>query len=796
MKKRLLAVIVIMLFAIPGFSQDVTFPRQLTNEGSVLTMYQPQVDSWEQYKRLHYRMAFTLKPNQGQEVSGVLYMSADTEANMETHRVVVNNFSTSKINFPSLEESDAKKMEETVRSFMSPDRSLVMSIEQIVACTPKVDTVKTVVLNNNPPVIFTSKRPTLLLAVEGSPVRAPASKENLDYVVNAGYPLFFSTPDSAWYLYDGLGWQQAKESGGPWAFTAKIPVSLVNLAKDTNWTMLKGTVPAVSKPDKKMPGIFYSEKVAELILFEGEPAYKTISGTKLKFATNTTSDIFFSGSDKQFYYLTAGRWFSSNSLNGPWTYATPDLPADFAQIPESSPAAAVLPFVPGTEQAKDAVMIAQIPTTIQVNATEAAKQVNIPYSGEPTFKPIDSTSLSYAVNTTEKVIKVNDTAYYACVKGIWFNSNTPNGPWQTSTSVPPVIYAQPVSSPVYNVTYVTQTVTSPNVIESSYTAGYLGVFAVAVPLGIMIAVGTGFYHPPFYYYPPYGYPMYYPYAMTYGMYAYSPYHYGRVAYHASYNPNTGMYGRSATAYGPYGKATVAQGYNPSTGTYARGASVSTPYGSRTTAQAYNPYTGASASTRQNSSPHAQWGSTTINNGKGQSASAGHITTAGGTTAAIRTKDGDMYASKNGELYRNTGNGWESAERPQPKVNPNNTSGTAANPSVSNRQANTPSASTRDLNGPSASTRPANTPSASTRPASTPSVSNRQTTSPSVSNRDAGMNAANNRGSFNMQEMNRESQNRQRGNMQTQNYNRMSSGRSYQGGRAPMRGGGGGGGRRR
>jgi hypothetical protein len=774
MKKYYPLTFLIMFIAIHLSSQDVKFPRQLTSEGSVLTMYQPQVDSWQEYKRLHFRMAFTLTPKEDQEVSGVLYMSADTETSMETHMVFINNFSTSKINFPSLDETNARKLDTAVRTFMTPDRSLVMSVEQVVACTPRKDSVKTVILNNNPPVIFSSMKPTLLLSVEGSPAMAAVGNENLEYVVNASYPLFFSKPDSAWFLYDGLEWQRAKKSGGPWSFTSIVPRSLVNLANDTNWSVLKGTVPAVSKPDKNMPRIFYSEKVAELILFEGEPAYQKISGTKLKFATNTTSDILFDAAEKQFYYLTAGRWFRSKSLNGPWTYATPDLPADFAQIPESSAASAVLAFVPGTEQAKDAVMIAQIPTTIQVNATETAKQVSIPYSGEPVFKPIDSTSLSYAVNTTEKVIKVNDTAYYACVKGIWFNSVTPNGPWQTSTGVPPVIYAQPVSSPVYNVTYVTQSVTGPDIIESTYTAGYLGVFAVAVPFGIMIAVGTGFYHPPYYYYPPYGYPMYYPYAMTYGMYAYSPYHYGGVAYHASYNPNTGMYGRSATAYGPYGSSTVAQGYNPGTGTYARGASVSTPYGSRTTAQAYNPYTGASASTRQNSSPHAQWGSTTINNGRGQSASAGHITTAGGTTSAIRTKNGDMYASRNGELYRNTGNGWESAARPQPKVNSNNKSGIAGNPSLSDRQGNAPSASTR--------------------PASSPSVSNRQATSPTVSNREAGMNAANNRGSFNMQEMNRESQNRQRGNMQTQNYNRMSSGRSYQGGRAPM--GGGGGGRRR
>ena len=183
MKKIILLFSIVMLIASEARLQDVTFPRQLTNEGSVLTMFQPQVDSWESYKRLHYRMAFALQPKQGEEVMGVLYMSADTEANMETHRVVIYNFSTTKVNFPSLDVADVKKMEDLIATFMSPDRTLLMSTEQIVACTPKNDSARTIVVNNNPPLIFTSKKPTILLAIEGEPVKAAAGKENLEYVI-------------------------------------------------------------------------------------------------------------------------------------------------------------------------------------------------------------------------------------------------------------------------------------------------------------------------------------------------------------------------------------------------------------------------------------------------------------------------------------------------------------------------------------------------------------------------------------------------------------------------------------
>ena len=250
---------------------------------------------------------------------------------------------------------------------------------------------------------------------------------------------------------------------------------------------------------------------------------------------------------------------------------------------------------------------------------------------------------------------------------MWFLSTTPQGPWKVASSVPQVIYTIPPSSPVYNVTYVTQTTVAGGSVQCSYTAGYMGAFIVGVGVGAIIANGSGHYYPPYIYHPPYGYPRYYPPPQTYG------------AYRTHYNPATGAHGVSRTVSGPYGTATRGAAYNPYTGTSARGATAATPYGSRSAAQAYNPYTGTSAATRQGSSPTAQWGSSVVSKG-GQSAYSQHYSTAQGTvgsvqtsgggkaagaktaygsTAVGKTKSGDMYAGHDGNVYRNTGSGWQS-----------------------------------------------------------------------------------------------------------------------------------------
>src|SRR5438876_10031573 len=225
--------------------------------------------------------------------------------------------------------------------------------------------------------------------------------------------------------------------------------------QDKQWSALKKLIPPPANAKGVTPDVFYSEKAAEVILFDGQPVYALVPDAHLEYATNTNIVVFVYKPKQQFYYLTAGRWFSASDLQGPWTYATPDLPADFAKIPPSSPASAILATVPGTEEAKDAVLLAQVPTTMTVKPAEAAAKVKVAYGGDPKFEPIKGTSMAYATNTRDKVIKVGDV-YYLCLQGVWFMSPNPQGPWTTCTSVPQEIYTIPPSSPFYNVTYVTQ----------------------------------------------------------------------------------------------------------------------------------------------------------------------------------------------------------------------------------------------------------------------------------------------------------------------------------------------------
>jgi hypothetical protein len=672
------------------FAVDPGWPRSINKNGAKLIYYQPQVDEWKDQKELEARSAVSLTPAGGKQVIGVVSLNMQTQVNPEDHTVLLNKLQVTKTYFPDLDPTQAKQMDQLVRSFFSPTMTTTISLDRLVAAVDKskLPPPKAVNVKNDPPGIFVSQGPAVLLLVEGNPVKAKVKDTKIEAIANANWPLFYDNTN--YYVAINDRWLSTPNLEGRWIPVATLPKEMQKIPKDPHFETLKNVIPP-PPASGATPRVFYSAKPAEVIIFKGQPVYSSIPNTSLVYATNTDSDVFVYSPTKAYYYLTAGRWFSSPSLEGPWTFASSQLPPDFSRIPSNSPAARVLVSVPGTPEAEDAVLMAEIPHTAVINPQTAAQQVKVTYEGEPKFEPIQGTSMMYATNTTNQVIQVG-TTYYLCANGVWFNSNNAQGPWIVSTSVPQQIYTIPASSPVYNVTYVTQAPTSGGNVEASYTAGYLGTFVTGLAVGAIIAGGTGYYYPPYIGPVVYGgYPYYRPWPATYGVGGYyNPYtgfygtHYGYGGYYggatarAGYNPYTGTYGRSATAYGPYGSRSVGQAYNPYTGTYARGASASTPWGSAGAAQAYNPRTGAYGATRQGSNAYSQWGNSVVSKngqtayGQHYSNAAGSVgsvqstsgaraagaSTAYGNTYAGKSASGDMYAGHDGNVYKNNNGSWQ------------------------------------------------------------------------------------------------------------------------------------------
>jgi len=644
------------------------WPRLIeTAAGSKIIIYQPQVLSWDRQRDLKAMAAISHQAKGATKPSlGTLTLESPTSVAMDERMVKLEKIRITEMKFPSLEKAQAQEALAEIQKTV-PDNAVFMDLDRILAAVDKSQIRgSSIQVSTNPPPIFYSEKPAILVQFDGPAIMSGIDGTTLKYVLNTNWDVLQDVGGTnLYYLRDGSTWMQTADLKGEWEPVKKLPETFAKLPATDNWSKVKDNVP-VKKLDKgKMPKVIVTERPAELILLKGKPKYEKIDkkskDATLLWVTNTESDLF-RIKDKDFYFLVAGRWFSAPDPDGPWKFASGSLSPEFATIPADHPRARVRSSVPGTDEAIEAVLLASVPQTATVDAKQL-KPPDVVYSGDPEFKAIEgSKGVSYAVNTSSDVLKVSDS-YYLCAQGVWFVSKNPKGPWVVTTAVPPAIYDMPASSPMHHVTYVTVVDDDPDYPTYATTAGYTG---VTIAFGCAMW-GTGYYYPPYYHYPPHGYPIYHPYPITYGS-------------GAMYNPATGRYGSYQAAYGPYGGVAHASTYNPRTGTYARGSMAWGPTGAQGGAVAYNPRTGTSAATRQGSNVYGSWGTSAVKRGDDWARTARVTDSQGNTKWAAQgsgggsavggrgdqgsgfigqSGSGDIYAGRDGNVYRKTDDGWQS-----------------------------------------------------------------------------------------------------------------------------------------
>ena len=652
---------------------DGGWPRTYAtpSQGRVI-VYEPQIASWTNQKQL---VAFAAASYAGKDAAttakpalGTIKLEAESRVSLDERLVSFANLRITEANFSTLPKEQLREMVAEITKAI-PEDDRVIALDRVLAFVDKSTIVPKDVpgLKADPPAIFFSQTPAVLVNLDGDPIWSPIEKNDLKFAVNTNWDLFEHEPTKTFYLRHNESWLKAADLKGTWTAAGQLPASFTALPADDNFKEVKAALPGKILPANQRPTVHVSTVPAELILLSGAPSYLLVQGAKeLLWVSNSESDVFRLGKTGPVFYLVTGRWFSAPDFNGPWTFATPTLPEDFKRIPEAHERSRVLASVPGTDQAIEAVMLSQIPQTARVDRTKIEAPA-VGYQGQPQFATIDGTSLQRAVNTDKDIILAGGTYYY-CSQGVWFVGQSANGPWAVATTIPAEVYKIPASSPSHHVTYV--------VVEDdddpgdswttfAYAAGYTGLM-----IGWGCAVwGSGWYYPP---YVGYGgfYPVYYPHFPTYG-------------YSAHYNPWTGTYGRSAVAYGPYGGMGAGARYNPRSGTYARGAVAWGPYGASGAAQAWNPRTGAYGQTRQGSNVYGSWGSTSVQRGDDWAQTNRYTSRAtGNTTRVTRTDegaavsrrnpgqgggfvaagdDGNVYAGRDGNVYKNDGGNWQKHE---------------------------------------------------------------------------------------------------------------------------------------
>jgi hypothetical protein len=505
-----------------GAEEFLEWPRDVQLESGVLTAYQPQVDALEG-DVLTFRAAVAYRGSGADEpVFGAVWMQSRAVIDRDERVVHMSDLRVTGTRFPAGSEHVEGELE-TVVGTGGPGWNFDISLDALLTSleVTEQEMAAAAGLKVEPPRIIYRDHPALLIYIDGDPALRAIENSKYQAVVNTPYPLVY---DGRKYYYLNAAvdvWFRATEIMGPWSFEANPPADVSALVDDEEGDASQEKVTAENAPE-----IIVTTEPAELLVTEGAPDFQPLVDDLLVLK-NSQSDVFLVVTEQNYYIVLSGRWYHSKSLQGPWAFRpSNELPDAFTEIPPDSQQADSRVYVAGTDEAREAVMDAQIPQTATVQ--KGPVDIEVSYDGDPKFAGIEGTELARATNTSSTVIR-SGTSYYLVQDAVWYIASSPAGPWRVAEERPEGVESIPPQDPAYNVKYVYIYDSTPEVVYVGYTPGYTGSYVYYNT----VVYGTGwYYHPwisPYYYYPRHA---------TWG-------------FHVTYNPWTGWgYGLS-WGWGPF-----------------------------------------------------------------------------------------------------------------------------------------------------------------------------------------------------------------------------------------------------
>jgi len=481
-------VALMMLVVSPLMAQEQSWPKTLSFENGLLTIYPPQAEGMDA-DVLRYRAALGWRKSPDAEpVFGAGWFESTVDIDPAQGVVRPRDMQTTALRFPQGSNIDEQRLRLALAGQWT-QWNLDFPLDQLEADlqTAAAEQQSLRHLNTAPPQIIYRDHPALLITLDGDPVLREIEGSPCKAVINTPYPMISDGGHFYLNVAEDI-WYRADQATGPYRYQPAPPARVATLVNpdEIDYSAIQPAEPITAA---RAPEIVVTTRPAELVVTNGPAMFVPLT-RDLLVLQNSDDSVFFEVEKQQYYIVLAGRWYHADTLNGPWSYqAAEQLPPAFADIPQDSEHADARVHVAGTAEADTAVLDAQLPHANAVARGPA--EVEVAYDGEPAFQPVDGTELTYATNSGSAVLR-SDRQYYLVEDGVWYVSSSPYGPWQVSAWRPESVGRILPSSPIYHVKYVYIYGSTPDYVYFGYTPGYFGSY---VYHGTVV-YGTGWYYRP------------------------------------------------------------------------------------------------------------------------------------------------------------------------------------------------------------------------------------------------------------------------------------------------------------
>ena len=175
---KLIASLLIASCAITvAYAQETTgekawYPRTVSGDAGTAVIYAPQIEAWENFEVISARAAFRVSANENpHSYFGALEFKARTDTDVGTREVLLHDMEIIDLSIEGLEE-DSSEFGLIREAFVSMSRKVPLDL--VLAYLPQEMSLDSVEgLNTQPPRIFTSTTPAILLYVDGDPILLP-----------------------------------------------------------------------------------------------------------------------------------------------------------------------------------------------------------------------------------------------------------------------------------------------------------------------------------------------------------------------------------------------------------------------------------------------------------------------------------------------------------------------------------------------------------------------------------------------------------------------------------------------
>ncbi|MGI9200123.1 MAG: carbohydrate-binding family V/XII [Woeseiaceae bacterium] len=159
------------------------------------------------------------------------------------------------------------------------------------------------------------------------------------------------------------------------------------------------------------PVIQFTEELAVLLLYDGEPRYAEIENSPYERVLNTSFAVIRKKNDRQHWLSSGNFWYSASSAMGPWS-PNNSPPADLEKM-----LAEAMEDTAGADK-PPAIYTADKPTELIVTI------------GKPDWQSLPGGELLYVQNTeTAWLRELATNNMYLLLSGRWYRSKSQDGPW-------------------------------------------------------------------------------------------------------------------------------------------------------------------------------------------------------------------------------------------------------------------------------------------------------------------------------------------------------------------------------